>query len=72
MKKAYIFRGAPASGKGTLTKEFAKLVPLPVALIEQDMFRWGIHLVGRKVPEVTEAEHALAFRSMPAVYEEYL
>jgi predicted kinase len=68
----YIFRGAPASGKGTITPEFARTLALPTACLEQDTFRWGFHLIGRDVTDVTELEHALAFRNLLHVYEEYL
>lgn len=68
----YIFRGAPASGKGVLAPEFARLLPKPVALIEQDIFRWGFHLVGRKVSDVSESEHLFAYKNMMLLYEQYL
>lgn len=68
----YIFRGAPASGKGTLLPEFCKLLPQPIALIEQDNFRWGFHLIGRNVPDITDDEHAFAHRNTVIVYEQYL
>ncbi|MDX1765467.1 MAG: AAA family ATPase [Candidatus Saccharimonadales bacterium] len=72
MKFLYVLRGGPASGKGVIAPDIAKMLPKPVALIEQDMFRWNIHLVGREVPEVSQEEHALAYRSMLLVLEEYL
>ncbi len=72
MKSVYIFRGAPATGKGTLVPEFCKLLPKPVALIEQDAFRWGFHLVGRQVSEVSDGEHLFAYNNMTLVYEQYL
>ncbi len=56
----YIFRGAPATGKDTVIPEFCKLLPKPVALISQDVLRWGFHLIGRTVSEVTDDEHILA------------
>jgi predicted kinase len=68
----YIFRGAPASGKGTIVSEFCKVLPQPVALIEQDKFRWGVHLIGRNVPDVKDQEHALAHRNTVLIYEQYL
>lgn len=71
-KQAFIFRGAPASGKGTLVPEFCKTVESPVALIEQDNFRWGIHLFGRDIADITDAEHQLAYRATVATYEQYL
>jgi predicted kinase len=72
MKSVYIFRGAPATGKGTLAPEFCKLLPKPVALIEQDVFRWGFHLIGRKVSEVEDTEHLFAYQNMLLIYEQYL
>jgi len=72
MKTVYIFRGAPASGKGTLVPAFTKLLPRPAALIEQDAFRWGFHLIGRKVSEVEDSEHTFAYHNMLCIYEEYL
>ncbi len=47
----YIFRGAPASGKGTVVPKFCELLPKPVALISQDVLRWGFHRIGRPVGE---------------------
>ena len=70
--RVYIFRGAPASGKGTVVPEFAKLLPKPVALIEQDKLRWGIHLIGRSVEEVTPDEHKMAHENTVFLYERYL
>jgi len=72
MKSVYIVRGAPASGKGTLVPEFAKLLQTPVAHIDQDVFRWNFHLVGRQVSDVSDAEHMFAYQSMVALYERYL
>jgi predicted kinase len=68
----YIFRGAPASGKGTIVPEFAKLLPKPVALIEQDKLRWGIHLIGRSIQEITAEEHRMAYENTLFLYERYL
>lgn len=68
----YIFRGAPASGKGTIVPAFCKLLPTPLALIEQDKFRWGIHLFGREIRDIEDGEHRLAHRITEQVYEEYL
>lgn len=70
--RVYIFRGAPASGKGTLVPKFCETLPKPVALIEQDTFRWGVHLIGRNVPEVRDEEHQLAHRNAVLIYEQYL
>lgn len=71
-RKVYIFRGAPASGKGTIVPMFCKLLPLPIALIEQDKFRWGIHTFGRKKLDISDEEHFLAHRATVATYKEYL
>lgn len=68
----YIFRGAPATGKGTIVPEFCKLLPKPVAFISQDVLRWGFHLIGRKVSEVTDDEHILANKNTEMLYEQYL
>lgn len=68
----YIFRGAPASGKGTVSQEFAKLLPKPVALIEQDNLRWGVHLIARSVDDVTPEEHRMAYENTRFLYERYL
>lgn len=68
----YIVRGAPASGKGTVMPEFARLLPKPVALIEQDKLRWGIHLIGRSAEEVTSEEHRMAYENTLFLYERYL
>ncbi len=70
--KVYIFRGAPASGKGTIVPEFAKKLPKPVALIEQDKLRWEFHLIGRKIEEVDDEEHRFAFENTLLIYEQYL
>lgn len=68
----YVFRGAPASGKGSIASEFATLLPKPVALIEQDKLRWGIHLIGRSVEEITPEEHRMAYENTLLLYERYL
>jgi predicted kinase len=72
MKSVYIFRGAPASGKGTVIPEFAKLLQKPIALIEQDIFRWRFHLIGRGISDVKSDEHLFAYKNMVLIYEEYL
>ena len=69
--KAFIFRGAPASGKGTATKEFVKMIPGKVALLELDNFRWGFHLCERKVKDVTEEEHSFAYKNFLLMLESY-
>ena len=50
----YIFRGAPASGKGTLVSGFCRMLPQPVVLIEQDVLRWGFHLIYLKIPDISD------------------
>jgi len=68
----YIFRGAPASGKGTVISEFCKMLPRPIAFISQDVFRWNFHLIGRSVPEITNDDHILANKNAEMVFEQYL
>jgi predicted kinase len=70
--RVLIFRGAPASGKGTIAQKLCAQLSKPVALIEQDKFRWDIHVIGRKVSDVGLDEHAFAHRNMALVYEQYL
>jgi predicted kinase len=70
--KLYIFRGAPAVGKGTVIPEFCKTLPKPVALISQDVFRWNFHLIGRSVPDVTDEEHVFANQNTELLVEQYL
>lgn len=72
MKNIYIFRGSPASGKGTITKAFLREVSGKIAFLELDTFRWGFHLINRVVSEVTEKEHQLAYDNYLAVLENYL
>lgn len=69
--KAYVFRGAPASGKGTLVKEFIKLIPRKVAYLELDNFRWGFHLYNRQVKDVTPDEHKFAYENFLMMLENY-
>jgi predicted kinase len=71
-KQIYVFRGAPASGKGTIVPAFCETLPSPVELIEQDKFRWGAHTYGREVSDIIDEEHMQAYRAMTAVYENYL
>jgi tRNA uridine 5-carbamoylmethylation protein Kti12 len=71
MKKAYVFRGPPGSGKGTLTKEIIKLLPPKVALLELDYFRWGPHFVNREVRDVSEDEHLFAYHNFLLMLESY-
>lgn len=70
--RVYIFRGAPASGKGTVVPKFAKLLPKPVAIIEQDKLRWGFHLIGRSVGDINTEEHRFAYENTVLLYERYL
>jgi predicted kinase len=72
MKKIYIFRGSPASGKGTITAALMSKLEGKVAYIELDKFRWGFHLVNRTVSQVSNEEHALAYRNYLSVLENYL
>ncbi|MFP4022545.1 MAG: AAA family ATPase [Candidatus Paceibacterota bacterium] len=72
MKKIYIFRGPPSSGKGTITEVFLKTLDGKVAYIELDVFRWGFHLKNRAVPDVTIDEHELAYQNYLSVLENYL
>jgi predicted kinase len=71
-KDVYVFRGAPASGKGTVVPQFCESLSKPVALIQQDKFRWGIHTFGREIADISDEEHTLAYRVAVAAYEEYL
>ncbi len=70
-KTAYIFRGAPASGKGTLTKEFMKLLPDKVVYLELDALRWGFHLINRDVHDIEEEEHHLSYQNFLSLLENY-
>ena len=72
MKHIYIFRGAPASGKGTIPKAFMRKLTGRIAYIELDTFRWGFHLVNRAIPDITPEEHQLAYENYLAVLENYL
>jgi len=72
MKDIYIFRGSPASGKGTITEAFLKEIDGKTAFLELDTFRWGFHLINRIVPDVTEDEHELAYKNYLTVLENYL
>lgn len=71
-KKVYIFRGAPASGKGTVVPAFCETLPDKVALIEQDKLRWGFHLIGRSVQDIEDEEHRLAYENTKLIFEQYL
>jgi len=68
----YIFRGAPAVGKGTVVPEFCKMLPKPVALISQDVLRWNFHLIGRSVADVMDDEHVFANQNTESLVEQYL
>lgn len=71
-KKIYIVRGGPASGKTTLTPLLASHLSQPVALLEQDRWRWDIHVVGRKISEVDAREHVFADTLFLKTLESYL
>ena len=71
-KTVYIFRGAPASGKTTLTRLLARRLPKPVATLEQDYFRWGIHNFSKPKSKVLHKEHLLADRNLIKIFREYL
>ncbi|NCU37940.1 hypothetical protein EOL96_02680 [Candidatus Saccharibacteria bacterium] len=70
--RVFVFRGAPASGKGTVVPVFAKTLQKPAALIEQDRLRWGFHLIGREVHEITPDEHRFAYENTLLLFERYL
>lgn len=72
MKKIFIFRGSPSSGKGTITEPFMKTLSGRLAYLELDKFRWGFHLKNRTVPDITEDEHQLAYENYLSVLENYL
>ncbi|MCA9350938.1 hypothetical protein KC874_04585 [Candidatus Saccharibacteria bacterium] len=71
-KKIYIFRGSPASGKGTITEEFIKQLDGKIAFLELDNFRWGFHLKNRVVADIGQKEHLLAYKNFLSVLENYL
>ena len=71
-KTIFIFRGAPASGKKTITEEFVKRIKGEVAFFELDKFRWGFHNVNRNIEEITNDEHQFAYENYLAVLENYL
>jgi predicted kinase len=68
----YTFRGAPASGKDTLTHIFCELLPKPVALISQDVLRFDFHGIGRDVMDIDASEHVFANENAELLYERYL
>lgn len=72
MRTLYIFRGSSASGKTTITPLFCELLPRPVALLEHDQWRWGVHLIGREPKDVDPGEHVLADELYLHTLEEYL
>ncbi len=72
MKKIFIFRGAPSSGKGTITEAFMKKLDGRLSYIELDTFRWGFHFKNRIVPDIADDEHKLAYENYLAVLENYL
>lgn len=71
-KNLYIIRGGAASGKTSITPLLAKELPSPVALLEQDNWRWGIHLVGRETRDVEKSEHAFADSLFMETLKSYL
>jgi len=71
-KTVYIFRGAPASGKTTLSRSLARKLPKPVATLEQDYFRWGIHNFSKPKSKVLHGEHILADRNLISIFRGYL
>lgn len=71
MKKAYIFRGSPASGKTTLTKKYIKQFSGKCALLELDTFRWNFHLTNREICEVSLEEHYFAYKNFLMMLESY-
>jgi hypothetical protein len=71
MKTAYIFRGSPASGKGTITSMFVKSLKGKVALLELDTFRWAFHLHTREVKDVTDEEHRFAYENFLLLLKRY-
>lgn len=68
----YIIRGGPASGKTTLAPLLAKKLKEPIALLEQDMWRWDMHLAGRTIPDVDPEEHLFADELFVKTIESYL
>lgn len=72
MRTVYIFRGAPATGKGTVVPKFCELLPQPAVLISQDVLRWDFHSLGRKLSDIDDSEHELANRNTEMLYEQYL
>lgn len=70
-KQAYIFRGSPASGKGTLTELLIKEFKAKTALLELDTFRWGFHYNNRKIEDVSNEEHAFAYQNLLLLLENY-
>lgn len=71
MKKAYIFRGSPASGKSTLTELLIKQFKSKTALLELDTFRWGFHYTNRNIEDISEEEHAFAYQNLLLLLENY-
>jgi len=71
-KKIFIFRGPPASGKGTITEKFIENIAPPVAFLELDVFRWRFHQNNRPISEVSDQEHRFAYENYLSVLENYL
>lgn len=70
-KEAYIFRGSPASGKGTITELLIKEFTSKTALLELDTFRWGFHYTNRKIADISNDEHAFAFNNLLSLLDNY-
>ena len=70
-KVAYVFRGSPSSGKGTLVKEFIGLLQGKTAKLELDVFRWSFHLYNRVPADFSEAEHTFAYKNFLLLLESY-
>lgn len=70
-KQAYIFRGSPASGKGTLTELLIKEFKAKTALLELDTFRWGFHYINRKIEDISDEEHTFAYQNFLLLLENY-
>jgi hypothetical protein len=71
MKYAYVFRGAPGAGKTTVVSKIAKGLKGKVVYLQQDMFRWDFHVIGREFKDVADEEHRLAYHNMLHMLESY-
>jgi len=70
-KKAILLRGAPASGKSTLSHQLVKCFEEKAALIDLDTFRWHFHLTNRSIHDITPEEHAFAYQNLLTLLENY-